>query len=187
MTFQELHERHYHALETDRLLLRPLSPDDAEAMFSYTSQPESFRFLRRAPHQSIEEDRQFLQKAAEAYQTHSDFIWGICEKGSGRLIGTCRLFDLHLTDRRAEVSYLIHPAYQGRGIASDTVRALIRYAFGELGLVRLQARCVSENIGSERVMQKCGMALEGTLRSYANIHNSWKDFKLYAIIKETDR
>lgn len=184
MNLQQIHEAHYHSLQTERLLLRPLTMNDAEAMFSYTSKAESFRFLKRNPHQSVDEDRVFLQKAVESYRTHSDFIWGICEKETNCLIGTCRLFNIDLTDSRGEVSYLIHPSYQGRGIASEAVGALIRFAFEELSLIRVQAHCASENIGSERVMQKCGMQFESILHDYAEIHGSVMDFKLYAIVKE---
>lgn len=186
MTFYELHQHYYHALETEQLLLRPFSIEDAEAMFAYTSQPKSFRFLRGDAHRTIDETRQFLEKKVAACEGHSDFIWGICLKKSNTLIGTCRLFNLHLTDLRGEVSYLIAPTVQGCGIASEAVGRVIQYAFEELGLMRVQARCVVNNFGSERVMQKCGMQLEGVLRRSAYIHGAFHDYKLYAIIRDAE-
>lgn len=184
MDIQELHIKHYHSLENDALLLRALNLDDAEAMSSYTSRKESFLFLKREAHHSVNETRLFLEKVVNAYHMHNDFIWGICDKEQNRLVGTCRLFDLDIEDLRGEVSYMVHPDFRRRGIAYKAIDTLIRYAFKELGLQRVQARCVAENVGSERVMQKCGMQFEGILRQYAKIHGQWKNFKLYAIVEE---
>lgn len=181
---QQLHMRHFHTLESARLLLRPLREADAEAMFAYTSQPESFRFLRRDPHRSVQEDLEFIQRAEEGYRTHKEFIWGIEEKESGALVGTCRLFGLSAQDGRGEVSYLMHQTYRRRGYTSEAISRVIRYAFDEIGLHRVQAHCVSGNIGSERVMQKCGMQLEGEQRESVCFHGRYENIKTYSIIRE---
>lgn len=185
MTIQQLHRERYHTLQTERFLLRPLALTDAKEMFAYTSREESFRFLRGTAHTSLDQTTAFLQKAVRSYADHSDFLWGICERSTGRLIGTCRLFAIDLSDRGSEVSYLVHPDCQGQGVASEAVSRVIRYAFEELDLVRVQAHCVVDNFGSERVMQKCGMRQEGVLRKLACIHGTLLDYKIYAVIKET--
>ena len=181
MTVSELHERHFHALDAERLLLRPLVMEDASDMFAYTSIPESFRFLRRSTHTSEDEDREFIQNVLSGYRQHCEFVWGICFHLENRLIGTCRLFDLRPSEGNCEVSYLVHPFFQKRGIASEAVRRVIRYAFEELDLERVYARCATTNIGSERVMQKCGMILEKTMPNHSKIHGVWHDFLLYSI------
>lgn len=181
---QQMHIRHFHPLESTRLILRPLRESDAESMFAYTSLPESFRFLKRETHHSVQEDIEFIRHAEEGYRSHREFLYGIEEKTSGVLIGTCRLFGLNMRDGVGEVSYLLHPLYQRRGYTSEAISRIIAYAFNELGLQRIQARCVQDNIGSERVMQKCGMKLEGVLRNFARIHEQLVTFKLYSIVKD---
>lgn len=185
MTIYQLHKERYHALCSERFILRPLRLEDAEDMFAYTSKAESFIFLRGTAHISIEQTKTFLRKAVQAHADHNDFIWGICEADTARLIGTCRLFNISLTDKSGEVSYLVHPDVRGKGVASEAVRRVIQYAFEELDLVRIQAHCVVNNFASERVMQRCGMRQEGVLRKYACIHGEFLDYKLYAAIKET--
>ena len=96
MTVEDLHKKHFHELYTDRLSMRPLRLADAEAMFEYTSVPENFRFLRREPHISAEEDRIFIQSVLDGYCQHREFVWGICLHSEDHVIGTCRLFDFHL-------------------------------------------------------------------------------------------
>jgi len=184
VTTAELHASYFRRLESPRLCLRPLTTEDAEDMFAYTSVPESFRFLKREAHQSAEEDRVFIQNALEGYRQHREFIWGIVLTGEDRLIGTCRLFDISPDENSCEVSYLIRPAVQRRNIASEAVSRLIAYAFEELKLSKVYARCAAENIGSERVMQKCGMRRETVLPHYAELHGRWQDFLLYSIENE---
>lgn len=183
MTVSELHERHFHPMETQRLKLRPLIMSDADAMFAYTSVPASFQYLRRNHHTSVEEDRAFIRDVLEGYQQQREFVWGICLRDKDGIIGTCRLFDLWPAEGRCEVSYLIHPAHQRRGIASEAVGRLVRYAFEELDFQKVLARCAAANTGSERVMLKCGMTLEKTLPRCAELHGAWHDFLLYSITR----
>lgn len=183
MTVSELHKACFHELETDRLRLRPLVLEDAGAMFEYTSVPENFRFLRREPHRSPEEDEAFIQNVLEGYRQHREFVWGISLKETGRLIGTCRLFDFQMEAGSCEVSYMLHPQHQRRGITSEAVGRLIRYAFEELEFHEVFARCAASNTGSEQVMRKCGMKREAFLPHEAELHGVWCDFLLYAIKK----
>ena len=186
MAVEELHRAFFHSLHTERLFLRPLILEDAEAMFAYTSLPESFRFLRREHHQSIEEDRTFIENVLEGYRLNREFIWGICLGESNQVIGTCRIFDILPEEGSCEVSYLIHPSFQGQGIASGSVGRLVRYAFEELSLQRVLARCAAENTGSERVMQKCGMTKTGTLLHCTEMKGVLWDFHLYNIQRNGD-
>ena len=182
MTVTELHQKCFHSLDTQRFHLRPLQLQDAEAMFAYTSVPESFRFLARNPHISADEDRAFIRDVQEGYRRHCEFIWGICPRNVNSFpIGTCRLFELSPDEGHCEVSYLIHPDFKRRGVASEAVERLVRYAFEELGFQTVFARCAAENIASERVMQKCGMTLEKTLPRHIELHGAWHDFLLYSI------
>ena len=181
---EAMHREHFQSLETERLILRPFTMDDAPAMFAYTSIPENCRYLKWDAHTQVAQTQAFLQSVMERYENHQDFIWGVTLRETGRLIGTCRLFDLHLDDGRGEVSYLMLPAVQGSGYATEAVRAVIAYAFQTLGLRRVQARCVAENRASERVMQKSGMECEGLLRRFAKMHGRQYDFKIYAILRD---
>lgn len=184
MTIAALHTDHFHELETPRLHLRPLTIEDAKDMFAYTSIPDNFRFLKRESHQSVEEDRAFLQNVLEGYCQHREFIWGITTQTESGIIGTCRLFNLRLEEQSCEVSYMVHPAQQGQGIASEAVGRLIEYAFQDLEFSTVFACCAVANVGSEQVMRKCGMRQVQVLPHHANLHGIWQDFLLYSIEKK---
>lgn len=183
---QQFHQDCFRSLETTRLLLRPFTMADAPAMFAYTSVPENCRYLKWEAHTKLEQAERFLQGVLERYADHTDFIWGIVQKESGRLIGTIRLFDIQVPKGRGEVSYMITPSVQGHGYASEAIREIIEFAFGTLSLTRIQARCVSANIASEKAMKKSGMSFEGLLQKYAWIHGQLCDFKLYACVRDEE-
>ncbi len=69
----------------------------------------------------------------------------------------------------------------------EAVRAVIRFGFGRMGLNRVQARCIAENVASARVMEKAGMAYEGTLRESEFIKGAYRDMKLYSILRREYR
>lgn len=167
-------------IESERLLLRALSIKDAEDMFAFTSLPESSAFLRWNPHISVEEDRTFIQNAL---RDEDSLYWGIQHKEMNKLIGNIHVYDIYYRDFRSEISYILHPRFYGNGFATEAVSAVIQYLF-EQGLHRVQALCLDNHGQSEKLMVRCGMSYEGTLRSYAWVKGKKHNMKVYSICKE---
>ena len=174
-------------LETDRLILRKMTPDDAEAMFAYASDPEVTRYVSWELHRSIEDSRAFLELALGKYEGGEEPNWGIVYRGDHRFVGACGLVSWEAEHGRAEVGFVLSREYWGRGLMPEAVRALIRFGFDTMNLNRIEARCIVENTASARVMEKAGMAYEGTLRQREYIKGAYRDMKLYAILKEESR
>src|SRR6266568_2705768 len=76
-------------IETERLLLRKMSPDDAEEMFAYASDPEVARYTIWDRHTSIEDSRGFLAAVQESYRCNQAAAWVVVHRADGKLIGTC--------------------------------------------------------------------------------------------------
>ena len=72
----------------------------------------------------------------------------------------------------------------GRGYATAAVSGLVAHAFGDLGLHRVEAACVPTNLGSRRVLEKAGFALEGQARAYLKINGAWADHLLFGIVND---
>jgi hypothetical protein len=83
-----------------------------------------------------------------------------------------------------EIWYLVEPESWGKGFATEAVRYLLSFGFGELGLHRIWATCLPENPASARVLEKAGMRKEGFLVKNLKIHGAWKSSFLYAILAE---
>lgn len=175
------------ALETERLVLRAMTPGDAEAVFAYASDPEVSRYTIWETHRTIEDSKAFLKSVAGKYGSGGEPDWGIVYKGDRRLIGACGFVNWSREHDRAEVGFTLHRGYWGRGLAAEAVRALIRFGFERMRLNRVEARCIAENTVSARVMHKAGMTCEGTLRRREFVKGAYRDMKLYAVLAGESR
>lgn len=168
-------------LQTPRLILRKLAIADAEDVFAYTSDPQVTTYTLWDVHQSIEDTYKYLNDIAlELYRSGMGITWGIIEKKSGKLIGTC---SLHSTPahRRAELGYTLARDYWGQGLMTEAAKSAIAFGFHVMQLLRIQAYCAVENKASARVLEKAGMEFEGILHNYVfTKERSW-NVKMYAI------
>jgi ribosomal-protein-alanine N-acetyltransferase len=170
-------------LETERLLLRKVSLDDAADIFEYATDPEVPKFMPWEPHQSIQETYDYLERVIKRYQEHDPGPWAIVRKRDAKMIGTCSYGSWEREHRRAEIGYVLNQRYWGQGYMTEAIGAIIAFGFRELGLNRIQARCEVPNIGSARVMEKAGMTFEGVLRQQLFEKGSYRDMKMYSILR----
>jgi len=143
------------ATETLRLRLRPPRPTDVDPLFEIQGNPEAMRFTWCAP------DRRgtsgFLDSYAERFAEDGFAPWTAVLKGAERVVGWGGLHkDPHAPERSAEVSYFIHPACWGQGLASELVQAALRLAFAQLRLREVAAYTRCANGASRRVLEKAG-------------------------------
>lgn len=171
-------------LETERLLLRPFTPGDFDALYSYQSRPDVTRYLYWGP-RTEGDVRDALEKklACTAIRTEGDVLsLAVVLKGSNELVGD---FILHLTSlehQQAEIGYIIHPDHAGRGYATEAGCVLMRIAFQDLGLHRVVGRLDARNSASGRVLEKLGMRQEAHLVENEFVKDEWQSEIDYAIL-----
>ena len=173
-------------LETERLILRPFRVEDAADLFEYASDPEVTRFLVIETHRSLDDTHAFLEMVLSRPTDSNIMAFGVVLKESGKLIGHCTIFSVDARGERsgrAEVGYAINPAYRGRGLAPEALRAVIELGFGTLGVNRIAALAMLDNPASASVMEKVGMQYEGILREYMLIKGRYYDLKVYSILR----
>ncbi|HML46149.1 MAG TPA: GNAT family N-acetyltransferase [Clostridia bacterium] len=171
-------------IETQRLVLRPLAPEDADAMYhNFASDAEVSRFMRWTPYQSVEETKRDLMEIAASYASNQTYRWGVCLR-DGTLIGTVGVSGMDERDERAEIAYCLGRAYWGQGYAAEAIRGVLERMFSEVGLNRIEAYHAVDNPASGRVMQKAGMTLEGHARQKYRTREGFQDCDLYGITRE---
>lgn len=171
-------------IETERLLLRKITNDDAMDMYEYTSNEIVSRYVNWNPHKSIGDTKTYIHYVLQQYYLKKIAPWGIQFKENNKLIGTIDFVTWDTVHQTAEIGYAISHLYWGRGLTSEAVQALIELGFTRMELQRIQARCITENIASQRVMEKTNMTYEGTIRKSMLIKGVHRDIKLYSILKE---
>lgn len=100
------------------------------------------------------------------------------------LIGTCMLFDIAETSRRAELGYCLASAAQGQGFMNEALRSLLNYAFGDLRLNRLEADIDPRNLASAATLERLGFRHEGLLRQRWMVAGEVSDSALYGLLAE---
>ena len=170
-------------LETDRLILRPFTLADAQAMFSnWASDPEVTKYMTWPTHASVEVSSMVLTDWVGHYDEENYYQWAIVLKSLGAPIGS--IAAVHLNDRvgKVEIGYCIGRAWWHQGITTEALHALIAFFMDEVGMNRVEACHDPNNPHSGGVMRKCGMRFEGTHRS-ASINNMGLcDIHVYAIL-----
>lgn len=174
-------------LETERCVLRPLSLNDTPDIFRLASDPDIARyttFFGQTLHQTHEETLAYIQRCLKMHYEEYGMNWVIVEKYNDTIIGAITLFGYSSVHKKGEIGYALSPAYWDHGIMTEVSKALIAFTFTQLNLVRLQATVDPENIGSKRVLKKCGMQYEGLLRNYYIVHDACCNRAMYAITRD---
>ncbi|MGK4568721.1 GNAT family N-acetyltransferase [Flavobacterium sp. 3HN19-14] len=142
-------------LTTERLTLRKLSKNDAEAILQLRSSPEVNKFLNRKPSKTLEDATDFIRNITEN-ESDDLFYWAITKTENETLIGTICLFEFLSDMEKCEIGYELLPEYQGNGFMIEAVRKVIEYAHEKLGLKIIDAISHKENLASTGLLQKFG-------------------------------
>lgn len=148
-------------LETERLILRHLTPGDLDDLWALYCDPEITRFIPDAPG-NYDEAREELEWHQHGHPRHPELgLWATVHKASGQFIGRCGLLPWTIDGvDEVEVAYTIARKYWGQGLATEAALAIRDYAFGQLGLTRLVCLIDAENRASARVAEKMEMHFE---------------------------
>jgi ribosomal-protein-alanine N-acetyltransferase len=146
-------------LQTERLELRPVTKNDAEAFFPLLSDPDISRDMAWNAHSDLEQSRKFLEEAACAFESRRTVHWAV--RNQGCLVGLFSLIDIRGCHRaieynRAELAYWLSPAKQRQGFMTEAGHSVIDFAFREMGLNKLIVAHHLGNAASEGLIRKLG-------------------------------
>lgn len=153
-------------LATDRLLLRPFGPGDAEAHARLYDDPEVTRWLGDGPwlgEAARARSRATLARFAEHWAEHGWGVWAVTDRATGQVMGQCGLKPLRLEPdgpTEVEVLYALERRHWGRGLASEAAAAALDHGFGALALPRIIAVARPNNRASRAVLEKLGLRYE---------------------------
>jgi ribosomal-protein-alanine N-acetyltransferase len=157
-----------------RVVLRPFSLADEEAVHAFASDPEVTRWTDWGPNDRAA-TRAFLK------QTTDDVLVAITVDGA--VVGSGGISVDSAEHARASFGYALAREAWGCGYATEAAALLRDHAFDALGVHRLEATCRPDNTASARVLEKTGLVLEGRLRDHVRIRGTWCDSLLYAAVR----
>src|SRR5579859_2289325 len=148
-------------LETERLRLRRLVPDDLDELYALYADPVVRRYFPEGT-LTYRETQEELEWFLHGHPRQPRLgLWATVLKSTGQFIGRCGLLPWTIEGRdEVEVAYLLGQAYWGQGLGTEAARAIRDYGFEQLGLARLVALIDHENLASRRVAENIGMTFE---------------------------
>jgi ribosomal-protein-alanine N-acetyltransferase len=164
--------------------LRPAAPRDAELLRRWRSEPSVRRFqpLNELPTSQLRADVA-SQRMADLYRGRGEKFQWIVEV-EGDPAGWITLVVSNWEHGLAEVGYALSTAFQSRGVMTEALQILLEDLFLNTMLERVEARCATENVGSQRVLEKSGFLREGRLRGYFKLQGRRVDNYLYSLLRD---
>jgi RimJ/RimL family protein N-acetyltransferase len=172
-------------LITERLILRPPTRKDIEDIVANANSIEVSRYLALVPYpyrlKDAKDFLEYLRKRAKRNPYH----FGITLKGSGKLVGMIGFTGLDKFSAKTEVGYWLGKKHWRQGITEEALKAMVKFAFHKLKLVRLQADVFVENKASAKLLKKIGFKKEGFKRRGARAKSTgkWHDTYSFGLLR----
>lgn len=143
-------------IKTPRLILLPLGTEFLTSSHEYCSDTENTKYMMHLPNEHLYETRAFLVLCEQEWQKHDPSFYEFAVTKDSIHIGAVSLYLSH--DRtKAELGWILHPSHHGNGYTTEAAAAVMDFARNTIGVHAFIAHCDTENVASERVMQKLGM------------------------------
>jgi ribosomal-protein-alanine N-acetyltransferase len=170
-------------LQADRLLLRPFTGADTDAIFSLQSNPRVLRYWDSPPWKERARAERFIAGCRQLEQEGTGARLVIERAADGAFLGWCCLVKWNPDYRTATIGYCLREEAWGQGVATEAARTLLHWAFDTLDLNRVQAETDTRNTASSRVLEKLGFVREGTLREDCIVDGEVSDSWVYGLLR----
>lgn len=172
-------------IETDRMILRRFEYTDNLSMRKNWISNKKIQSLYSEPVYTTEvEVRELLDKYISSYEKKDYYRWAIIDRISNECIGQIAYFLVDSKNHFAEIEYCIGEEYQCKGLATEATKAVIAYGFNEINLHKVQICTKTINAPSKRVIEKCGLTYEGTLRDYFYMDGQYVGRLFFSILRD---
>jgi [ribosomal protein S5]-alanine N-acetyltransferase len=170
-------------LETDRLVLRRYTEQDAAEIFYFRSDPEMLKYVQRDPFSNLDQAREMIGNILKMELEQTSINWAVCLSGNNKMIGNIVLFKIDKDSHRAEFGYMLHSDFHNKGIMKEAGRAVLNYAFKNMKLHSIEARIDPENIASQKLSEALGFVLEGHLKESWQYNGRYFDTLIYSRLR----
>ncbi|EYF03747.1 GNAT family N-acetyltransferase [Chondromyces apiculatus] len=169
-------------LETPRLLLRALTPDDVEVFHALESDPEVVRYFGRDP-LNLEGCKERLEIIATGIREVRSIRWALTLRDTGEMIGSLGFWRWNKEHHWAEIGYELATRHWNKGYMSEAFGPVLHHGFEHMGLHRIEAQLDAQNLASARVLEKAGFTREALLRENWFHNGRYTDTPVYGLLR----
>lgn len=171
------------SIQTPRLVLRALTPEVYDYVFTKYSKPEIMEFFGCTTEKDYEEELKKYRDGLSMYRK-SLLIFQLIEKGSNKVIGWCGYHTWYINHDRAEIGYVItDESKKQKGFMKEALTAVINYGFQKMGLKRIEAMLAPGNNPSLKLVTAFGFQKEGLLREHYLVGGTYEDSVMYSLLE----
>ena len=153
-------------LTTERLILRRMNITDQNEIFFLRSNENVLEFIDIPKAETVDDAIKFIEKINNYIEANESIMWAITLKENNTLVGTICFWNIDAENKKAEIGYMLHPQFQGKGIMQEAVQKVIEYGFESLQLNSIVAGFQKNNLRSLKLLERNGFIYEGTEDSY---------------------
>lgn len=164
------------------MILRRITNADVNEVFELRANPETMKYIPRPLVKTTEDALEHIATIEEKIVLNEGINWGITLKDSPKMLGMIGYYRMQPENYRAEIGYMLLPDFHGKGIVTEAVRKLITYGFSDLKLHSIEAVIDPENLGSEKVLQKCNFIREAHLKECQFHDGKFIDKVIYSLL-----
>jgi [ribosomal protein S5]-alanine N-acetyltransferase len=169
-------------IETRRLILRQPIHEDAGALFRLRTNDAVMQFIGRPRPGSIEEVMTYIDRLRKDFDQSLGITWIMVAKETESAIGTMGFWRMDKENHRAEIGYLLDPAFQGIGLAGEAIHAVLGYGFNALRFHAVEANVDPLNIASKKLLLKSGFVQEGYFRESYFFEGRFIDSAIFGLL-----
>jgi [ribosomal protein S5]-alanine N-acetyltransferase len=178
----KMNHRLFHSLKGESIYFKALSTDDVHEIHSYASDEDVSLFIGWPLMNTLNETRSYIDVMLKRELEGTHYYASIIQKTTEAIVGTAMIFNFDHEANKAEIGYVLHKDYWGKGYGTESVALMNNFAFKTLNLHKIYANVVDENIGSARILEKNKFVLEGRLRDHYFIEDKYYDALVYGKI-----
>ena len=170
-------------LLTKRLNLRQIKPTDENEIFFLRSNERVMRYIDRPRAKSVDDSRQFIKSINEAIAKSDTIVWAITLKNDPKLIGTIGFVQIFKEHFRAEIGFVLHPDFHGKGIMHKAISKVLEYGFDKMKLHSVEANVNPDNLASIKLLEKNSFVREAYFKENYFYNGKFLDSAIYSLIK----
>jgi len=169
-------------LESQRLLLRPLSLSDAAEVQVIRSDERVMLYMDQERHQTVQQSEVSILEKLKKYLEKTGMLWALIEKATGTFIGDVAFFNIDPKNARAEIGYTLKPEFWKQGLMKEAMQSVFNFGFKDFHLHSLEANINPANDNSRRLLLSMGFQKEAYFRENYFYNGEYLDSEIYALL-----
>jgi ribosomal-protein-alanine N-acetyltransferase len=159
-----------------------MKPSDSNRLFQIWSDPKVTKYMNIDKFTDENQAKEMIALFDKLSKKNKAIRYSIIELKSNKIVGSCGYNILDFENAKTEIGYEIDKHYWGKGYAPEAITCLIKYAFNDLKLNRIEAKVEPENVNSIQVLKKLNFLFEGTMRKVERSKGRFIDLNLYSLL-----